>query len=67
MKKYRKQERMKGKEEILRELKMREKLLERMKNDPSCPFSAYGYIETYISALKWVLGDEQNEDKFGRC
>jgi len=46
---------MKDEEEIRRKLKMREKMLERMKNDPSCPLSARITMETYISALKWVL------------
>ena len=49
---------MKGEREIREELRKREKILYSMKNDPSCPFSAYGYMEAYISALKWVLEDE---------
>lgn len=46
---------MRSEKEIRSELKMREKLLERMKKDPSCPFSVYSFMEAYISALKWVL------------
>jgi len=49
---------MKSEREIREELRKREKILYRMKNNPSCPFSAYGYMEAYISALKWVLEDE---------
>lgn len=46
---------MRSEEEIRGELKKREEILRRMKDDPSCPFSAYSFMEAYISALKWVL------------
>lgn len=47
---------IKKEEEIREERKRRERLLQRMKNDSSCPSFPYSLMEVYISALKWVPG-----------
>lgn len=52
------EKKMRQENEIRREWNRREKILQRMKNDSSCPTSAYSFMELYISALKWILGEE---------
>ena len=49
---------MRGEEEIRKELRRRENVLQRMEKDPSCPPSSRSLMEVYISALKWVLEGE---------
>lgn len=46
---------MRDEEEIRKELRKRERIFHRMKNDPSYPPASYAMIEGYISALRWVL------------
>ena len=42
-------------EEISKEYKKRERLLQRMKKDCFYPSNSCDFMEAYISALRWVL------------
>ena len=46
---------MRDEEEIRKELRKRERIFHRMKNDSLYPPASYAMIEGYISALRWVL------------